>query len=460
MNRLVEIRTADARESLDRIRTALKKARDRRSEAKELQSDLRNLFLSGKITDIESLVIYCTTILGVKSELNWAEFQTRAAKGQEAFNFVKDKLSRFLATTNRLTQGSSNGPQLDMHESKTEEVLSDKERKLNGITRAALKIAPAPTPMELLQSIEKAKPMWAEHIETVAGMVLRDDRFDDGLCALADGIVAICSKFSSKETLNILGRDSAVTKELNYAVYLRFPTWSVWGLPLVAHEFWHASCIEVSGLKEALSPPGDSTIWSDSLMQDCFADTFATYVMGPAYAFSCILLWLNVGSPEDRVRAKIVFSTLEHLARENPEYRSLDALKKCWAEAAAGEPIMDTMKIETLQQVLFQYIDEGKNSFPYSIKDWKAAGATLGDYLKREQEGNFTDEDIKSLKQKNVDLRHVLHSAWLERWRLSELDDKAFIERVRERAHQLCSKLLPPEKEKTALPPNDPGDPK
>lgn len=513
MNRLVVIRTADAYESLGRIRAALRKASGRRSDATLVAKDLSQLAYGGRIPEIGTLIDYCALVLKRKSQSDWTEFERKLTAGQEAFTEVKKQLAALVNSADSLTKGSSNEDQLKMHKGKTNDLVDNKEIKLDEITEKAAQYPPPP-PFELLRQIEDAKPMWAEHLETIAGMVLRDDRFDDGLCALADQIVAICAEFGQirpDETLNILGRDNAITKELNYAVYFRFPAWSVWGLALIAHEFWHASCVDITELKSALtSIAGD--VWPEPLVQDCLADTFATYVMGPAYAFACTLLLLDVHSPQDRVRAQIVFSTLDHLAAESSGYDFRRDLQECWDEAARGQetkgncllmqasypchlvtdfaktfmrnagrtplgqpniscrladatghcPMMDTVLIEKLHRALLTYMNKKakKRNLRYNTDNWNAVSASLDDLFAKPAPSNdadvFSDDEITELKEREADLRHVLHFAWMRRWKGLELDSS--IELIGRRAHQLCDRLIPSE-ERVPIG-RDPNDPK
>ena len=70
------------------------------------------------------------------------------------------------------------------------------------------------------------------------------------------------------------------------------PHWSIWALPFTAHEFWHvaASLGIWDKLREHLDPEEHC---SDPALDTCLADAFATYTIGPAYAYAAVTLLLN-----------------------------------------------------------------------------------------------------------------------------------------------------------------------
>lgn len=350
MNKLVQIRSADAEENLGRISEALKNVTARRSDAETLAKGLMDLvWKRSALVPMEVMINYCSDVLSMKAESNWQEFAMKIEEARRAIDQTKADLDKLAWKASELIQKGPDKKQRDYHDSMTNSLVADRRRKLDKIKKDALQ--PLFGSQELLQGIENAKPKWGEHIETVAGMILRDDRFDGGLCALADQIATICAdsgRFKNGETLNILGRDEAMREELKHAVYFRFPAWSVWGLALIAHEYWHASCAQIDKVQNAFDGIREISdeklsVWPNRLVQDCLADTFATYVMGPAYAFACILLSLDVNSLQDRVRAKIVFSTLQHLHSESRSggYDFVDKLQTSWNEATGGARRLD-----------------------------------------------------------------------------------------------------------------------
>jgi hypothetical protein len=135
-------------------------------------------------------------------------------------------------------------------------------------------------------------------------------------------------------------------------IRLRFPAWTIWNLPLVAHEVGHVAHAVVLNqerdqddslqlLTSFMASQRDSVIENDtdlselhkrggeqqseserlahSRLRVLLADAFATYTMGPAYACSAIMLRLNPAveaprdMPSDIRRAHVILSMLHSM---------------------------------------------------------------------------------------------------------------------------------------------------
>jgi hypothetical protein len=119
-------------------------------------------------------------------------------------------------------------------------------------------------------------------------------------------------------------------------IRLRFPDWSLWNLPLMAHEFGHKVCAPTRDFRQfknkqvekAKKQNADPAQVGDHL-EEFFADMFATYALGPAFACAAILVrfqpdeaqasWARHPTHDERVR--LILYTLEQMndrAHENP----------------------------------------------------------------------------------------------------------------------------------------------
>src|SRR5262249_38077283 len=166
---------------------------------------------------------------------------------------------------------------------------------------------------------------------------------------------------------------------------LRFPysEWTVWSLPLIAHEFGHVVIGDLKGrddnkdLRE-LIPNAQSLLKQKDPEQDVFkvdaqaseeirkaardqaakraeqktdeylADAFGTYYMGPAYACAAIHLRLNpayrsvLESGLDHERAYVVLAMLQMMSQATPkvarEYQDIleDYLRPTWSKMVSG----------------------------------------------------------------------------------------------------------------------------
>lgn len=470
MNKMCEIRLADAEESIHRISKALAKATTRREAASQLEENLRNLMVSETpVGDIRAFLTICETV-SLKSPSTLPKDKVENAKN--AVDDLIASLQKLVSQAGKLREGSSNPDQLRSHTSKTNDVIEMKSHALSFIRRDL--VTGKKTARELLSNIDKAKPFWNEHIETVAGMVLRDEKFDEGLCALADMVTDRCSKsapFRTTSPFNILGRDHTELKDLNYTVYFRFPGWSVWGLPLTAHDFWHASSSavwDVPLLQDSFAGiPEASLLWSQPVVQDCLADTFATFVIGPAYAFACILLLLDVKSLEDRLRAESVFAALNYMANlpdAKPWYAFIPALRASWDEAseqdkqpppevpagilgAAAQSMPLKLNWAAVAPLCSAVLDFLPPKLRYDTNVWSAAGTKLTELLAEEKEESEWTKQLPELQiSALLDIRHVLHAGWLSRWNNSGQDSNvvsALAHRVERLCHELARRVKP-----------------
>jgi hypothetical protein len=124
-------------------------------------------------------------------------------------------------------------------------------------------------------------------------------------------------------------------------IRLGFPEWTIWTLPLAAHELGHVVAVgRIAPLLEKESAAG----FDKYHIQLCFADAFATFVIGPAYACAAILMRfdpLAAINPEDKrlmlKRAECVLRMLEGMnkaaGQTNPYGGIIQRLRAEWQDA-------------------------------------------------------------------------------------------------------------------------------
>src|SRR5262249_49854916 len=131
--RLVEIRGADAEESLQRIQESLNRARNRRSGAKNLKDGLEKLcYGDGSITAIDGLIRYCKDIAR-KLQSAWPDLQPKIMAAEKGLADLNDKHLALLWNASELTKGSSNEGQLGFHHNRTESLIDEKKGTLKRI---------------------------------------------------------------------------------------------------------------------------------------------------------------------------------------------------------------------------------------------------------------------------------------------------------------------------------------
>jgi hypothetical protein len=182
-------------------------------------------------------------------------------------------------------------------------------------------------------------------------------------------------------------RQEAVARTLARVVRVGFPEWTVWALPFTAHEFWHAIAREGfdQAMREALTK--QKTIAEGGKIperyQICLADAFATYTMGPAYAYSAVFLLLSPLS-----------------AYAPPEPASVPPRDPGAAESLDEAPIGDDTRAQAILQMLrsMSKNDSAAEESPYVVvsnqlgKVWSAAISAAAVH----PEGGRTEQDNRT----------------------------------------------------------------
>jgi hypothetical protein len=194
-----------------------------------------------------------------------------------------------------------------------------------------------------------SQPVLTEYVEFLGGLALRHTGLDAGVCQIADELIGTVDRIerAGSGSLTIPARYEAVTAEVARIIRLGYPEWTIWALPLVAHQFGHlvVSNSPVRELQDFIRL--QSQHCTDSFMQHYFADAFAAYTLGPAYACAVLFLRLDLSAaykdksdqqPAAAKRAYVVFSTLDWVNRKGKEqdqpYAGItDKLKSEWDAA-------------------------------------------------------------------------------------------------------------------------------
>jgi len=221
---------------------------------------------------------------------------------------------------------------------------------------------------------ERAQVLQQELLAFLGGIFMREKKLDQGACALADSLVRSLA-YQAGVNWNgrvIPGHDPLFSLAVEY-ICLRFPDWDIWNLPLMVHELGHVTALaspqfsELMGKNLAgitqLPPASISGAWSDQEREDfmqrrtrhfheLFADAFAVYCLGPAFALNVILLHFDPRTAfaergdhpthAERVRALLnMLRKMNQSAEEgeqlNAPYRNtIETLKTTWNEAVSA----------------------------------------------------------------------------------------------------------------------------
>ena len=86
----------------------------------------------------------------------------------------------------------------------------------------------------------KSRWISQECLEFIAGLAFRDKKLDEQICQIADALIESYAEASGKEpSLAVPSSQESLSRTLGRIVRLRFPEWTIWTLPLVAHEYGH-----------------------------------------------------------------------------------------------------------------------------------------------------------------------------------------------------------------------------
>ncbi len=217
----------------------------------------------------------------------------------------------------------------------------------------------------------KSEEVFRECLDLLGGLALRDRIEDERICRIADEYIKeLATDTRRRPSFSILGLEVRLSSTLRRVVTMQFPEWTLWTLPMVAHEYAHV-VIEESGLRrfaenvttervaqlEAANAGGEQSEESALSparahqervrVQVALADALATLLAGPAYAYAALLLRLNPlrsaeGTVTDEERAATILSVLRYMntpktANQPPPHGEIvDRLEAYWKQSVAA----------------------------------------------------------------------------------------------------------------------------
>lgn len=317
-----------------------------------------------------------------------------------------------------------------------------------------------------------------ECLVLIGGLVLRDKGLDQGMCKLADELIEQTRKSyrDSPPTFTVPAPQEAMAQTLGRIIRLRYPEWSVWTLPLAAHEYGHVLLYHAQDqtlkydLKEVLKkfPREDEGLLAQidratPFLNVLLADAFAAYAMGPAYAFSVVLLRLSPvnafqerkGQPADARRACVIFKMLDKMNSERgePFGNAVQELEKDWGTTLSilcpevGFEEYDSRCLSNLATDAWTLLTKMLPELEYPTQSWsdgwsmaRAWSEHWGKDLKdNKQELSLPDSVSFSNK---LQLRDAINAAWLCRRKHPDQVDK-----IANAAKDLCQTIVNPPKQ-------------
>jgi hypothetical protein len=228
-----------------------------------------------------------------------------------------------------------------------------------------------------------------ECLEIIGTLAIRTRNLDRHMLYVADELIQDCMMLTRGDPnyyLFVHGVGETISKTRARIIRLRFPEWTIWDLPLAAHELGRVAVAGILGVERDEEDPTLQTLTTfvaeqrealiavDPELQKAsqaggaaadeaaraaaaeasraaqgrvrilLADAIATYTMGPAYACSAIMLRLDPtvvaqrGQPSDRQRAHVILSMLRAMNEEaklpKPYSDVILMLEAAWKDTA------------------------------------------------------------------------------------------------------------------------------
>jgi hypothetical protein len=251
--------------------------------------------------------------------------------------------------------------------------------------------------------------LFGEYVDFLGGWALRNTGVAHDVCAIADDLIQRFYWVGSGElwhSMAVPARRDATAWTLARIIRLGFPEWTVWAVPLSAHEFGRVVLRLNASLRDDYLQQ-----WEDERdrrrLETCLADAFATYAIGPAYAYASLLLRLEP-SGRDNDRMHVVFKMLDRMTRNEAFVAVREGLEEIWRTSLDQVGIAFDLDQET---------DE-------TLEGWTEAMAKFlrTEAIKVEYDGDRFEQvtgwpllTMPELELPSEDVRDLLNAAWHQR---------------------------------------------
>jgi hypothetical protein len=303
---------------------------------------------------------------------------------------------------------------------------------------------------------EVCDPLFREVLAFVEGALVRSAGLDNGMCYLADALLDDLSHNTDIPwvRLTIMGEEEFFS-QMAEIIRLRFPEFSIWNLPILGHEFGHLvgqelKTLDSVGMYQSLfkSLQGELNVRLEEIpyLREYFADIFAVYVLGPAFACTCIILrfdpmMANIDTEEHPSYAKRAYMILEALKKMDeaeggvirPYNQIIKSLDETWYKTGRVKRLdgPTTIELNDWLKGIYGLIDAELSRSKYN--GWLGA-QRLAKELCRE---NFQSPILKE----EIMIADVFNAAWLCRMQ-QEGKDGYPVHQISQKAIKLCQQII------------------
>jgi hypothetical protein len=300
----------------------------------------------------------------------------------------------------------------------------------------------------------ECRALLVECLSFMGGLLLRSNQLDGEICAIADALLhELMARTPQLYPGSTVLAEGDFFTETTGIIRLRFPMYSVWNLPVAAHELGHYAVRRINDdagdfpfQKKFREVEDDAT--QTAHLHELLADLFAVYILGPAYPCACIL-WRF--SPKDETaqadgerhpsHAKRIHFMLQTLGAMNkagmhPYTGLIKTLTELWqrswqsAKQSVELDAPEAARLNILQSKLYDLFE--KNFSTARFARWAQANT-----LSRQM---ATNETAEQLLGKGITLTDVVNAAWLWRMRQEDADSRQ-LRQVSDKALTMCRLL-------------------
>jgi hypothetical protein len=288
------------------------------------------------------------------------------------------------------------------------------------------------------------EPLFAEYVDYLGGVALRNTGIDEGVCHMADEVLQRCHRMEGNtlwHSMTVPARRVPAESTLARIIRLGFPEWTVWAVPLGAHGFGHVVLAEHDDLKGRIDRSGLRA--APGPLDLYLADVFATYVMGPSYAYASVLLALDPYAPDAPAagggNGGAASAGAAVAAEPSPDSRRVHVILETLR-------CMDETAYDGVRAVLQSYWENALSAFGLAFQFGQGTPSAQGRRRRPEDVGlmvDFLDSSARHLRYKGAqwqrvtrwpelrgcdpgtfpldpskdDIRDVLNAAWHQRMR-------------------------------------------
>lgn len=225
----------------------------------------------------------------------------------------------------------------------------------------------------------ECEPLFADYVDFLSGVTLRDYQLDNGVAALAE----LVFEELRAEGIAMPARQVHLPTRMRSLAKFQFPEWTLWDVPLAGY---HAGLCRADSMAhdivEGCLAEHPEAFPTKLFAERLFAEIYATCVVGPAYGYAALLLHLHPrkstrtnDDPSAAERAHVILAALAHSGRTAPDFAGRVKLLAQWwdiaAEGSRAEPSTNADVLTAFVAQVMTKLETRMSPPPYDAARWK-----------------------------------------------------------------------------------------